>query len=330
MYEKKSVFTCILWLCGFFLWGCSGFTTDGVTQPYPSPVIDYSREFAFASIYAKIPMQIVKDPEIENQGTIILEYGRDGWCQKSGDSVKWHDEWLSEGVDSLRYSFRGDTLLLTTMKADESTGAYNQGLVEVSQIFIGGEIGVPSGIWKESNDVFVNGKLVTHDYGYVVYYKFEEDSLTIAYDSDANFGFTSSIFMDKLHALIASGGNTENPQPRDIFFKKDVMSHDVTIVRKANKYEEVLVNGVSYVIYVNAVDYVNGKVSVKVDSGDRSCTETFVRYNLVPPELCLANNNDYLISSEEDAGVVSYYANCNEDEFRTCIRWITEASKLNG
>lgn len=187
--KLRIIILLLLPFYGLYLDGCSGFTTDWLggsdaNTAYSTVKEDdkglYDDEFASAKNRRTFPLQTIANSDDNNTGMIVIDYGEEGLCLAKDGEFVWDDSCHSKGIDTLQYSFRGDTLLLTSISTNDSLVEGNQGAVEVSEIFVGGKYGRLTGVWKNTNDLFVNGELIHRSYDYFVYYKFEENFVTIA------------------------------------------------------------------------------------------------------------------------------------------------------
>jgi len=306
----KSGLVIIFLIC--VLCGCSGFTTDssfGILGVHSNSEQTES-EFDTTRIILKTKM-FVNEISIEDHlGSITFDVGETGRCENSDGEFQWVEGWFSSGVRSFDYSFRGDTLLLSYALEGEST--------IINRILIGGKSGNIYGVWKMSNDYFVNGQLNTYNYGYYIYFKFEAAQVTIGYGFNEDFDYMESEFVDGLHCFLASDGDSVgNLKIETAFYGTEMTDRGVTIISKNKNREVISIKGKTYEVSLDYADYFNEKVFVTVSSEGQSCGGWYETVKFMNPDLCRAENEAFLQEVDGD-GTLHYHAD-NSRDFKMCI-----------
>ncbi len=294
------VFATVLVLCG-----CSGFTSDPpVAGTTDDSGVNLQKEFAMARTYAQGSYEVKESSETTKTGVIFISLVQESGCVKQGETYRWVDDlnYISKpDGGEFRYNFVGDTLTLTALN-DEPDYYGNVTVLT----FVGGESGKLQGVWR----------LLGHSVE-IMYWNFSKGSIEIRIGEDPDFNYMKTEFMwffyDGLSDTLTSFPAAAIYYSDDI----DASKYGVEILNQTNTSESFVYNGVTYHVNIDSVHTVDLYLALTVSAGDSKCHLNFYKTFNVTPEMCKAENDEFLHTSKDN--VVGNYSYDNEREFKSCM-----------
>lgn len=294
--------------------GCGGFTEDVNGNIVEGTPVDMNQ---MESVYALA--RVAQSGKVERSSagdsiTIVLEIN--GGCVKDGESLAYDPNFFFADSQTFAYSFRGDTLLLSTIY---EPGPYevNQERYEESFIFVGGTPGVLDGIWKNTQCRYREEKIYCMNDGYDQYFKFDGGKVEIRVADRENYDYMQTVFVDRLFDFLGSGGSIQLETPyyySDTKYEQE--EYGIGILEKTNTAMKFTYGDVTFDLSLDYA-YYKDSLSVTLKSGDVTCVGKHREIVNVPPEMCNADyvDNFYEI---EDTGLLKYEKK-NDSEFEACI-----------
>ena len=311
--EMRNVFAFCLGSLAL-LAGCGGFTEDVNGNIVEGTPVDMNQ---MESVYALA--RVAQSGKVERSSagdsiTIVLEIN--GGCVKDGESLAYDPNFFFADSQTFAYSFRGDTLLLSTIY---EPGPYevNQERYEESFIFVGGTPGVLDGIWKNTQCRYREEKIYCMNDGYDQYFKFDGGKVEIRVADRENYDYMQTVFVDRLFDFLGSGGSIQLETPyyySDTKYEQE--EYGIGILEKTNTAMKFTYGDVTFDLSLDYA-YYKDSLSVTLKSGDVTCVGKHREIVNVPPEMCNADyvDNFYEI---EDTGLLKYEKK-NDSEFEACI-----------
>ena len=311
--EMRNVFAFCLGSLAL-LAGCGGFTEDVNGNIVEGTPVDVNQ---MESVYALA--RVAQSGKVERSSagdsiTIVLEIN--GGCVKDGESLAYDPNFFFADSQTFAYSFRGDTLLLSTIY---EPGPYevNQERYEESFIFVGGTPGVLDGIWKNTQCRYREEKIYCMNDGYDQYFKFDGGKVEIRVADRENYDYMQTVFVDQLFDFLGSGGSIQLETPyyySDTKYEQE--EYGIGILEKTNTAMKFTYGDVTFDLSLDYA-YYKDSLSVTLKSGDVTCVGKHREIVNVPPEMC---NADYVDNFYEikDTGLLKYEKK-NDSEFEACI-----------
>ena len=311
--EMRNVFAFCLGSLAL-LAGCGGFTEDMNGNIVEGTPVDVNQ---MESVYALA--RVAQSGKVERSSagdsiTIVLEIN--GGCVKDGESLAYDPNFFFADSQTFAYSFRGDTLLLSTIY---EPGPYevNQERYEESFIFVGGTPGVLDGIWKNTQCRYREEKIYCMNDGYDQYFKFDGGKVEIRVADRENYDYMQTVFVDQLFDFLGSGGSIQLETPyyySDTKYEQE--EYGIGILEKTNTAMKFTYGDLTFDLSLDYA-YYKDSLSVTLKSGDVTCVGKHREIVNVPPEMCNADyvDNFYEI---EDTGLLKYEKK-NDSEFEACI-----------
>ena len=311
--EMRNVFAFCLGSLAL-LAGCGGFTEDVNGNIVEGTPVDVNQ---MESVYALA--RVAQSGKVERSSagdsiTIVLEING-GWV-KDGESLAYDPNFFFADSQTFAYSFRGDTLLLSTIY---EPGPYevNQERYEESFIFVGGTPGVLDGIWKNTQCRYREEKIYCMNDGYDQYFKFDGGKVEIRVADRENYDYMQTVFVDQLFDFLGSGGSIQLETPyyySDTKYEQE--EYGIGILEKTNTAMKFTYGDLTFDLSLDYA-YYKDSLSVTLKSGDVTCVGKHREIVNVPPEMCNADyvDNFYEI---EDTGLLKYEKK-NDSEFEACI-----------
>ncbi|WP_295038310.1 hypothetical protein [uncultured Fibrobacter sp.] len=311
--EMRNVFAFCLGSLAL-LAGCGGFTEDVNGNIVEGTPVDVNQ---MESVYALA--RVAQSGKVERSSagdsiTIVLEIN--GGCVKDGESLAYDPNFFFADSQTFAYSFRGDTLLLSTIY---EPGPYevNQERYEESFIFVGGTPGVLDGIWKNTQCRYREEKIYCMNDGYDQYFKFDGGKVEIRVADRENYDYMQTVFVDQLFDFLGSGGSIQLETPyyySDTKYEQE--EYGIGILEKTNTAMKFTYGDLTFDLSLDYA-YYKDSLSVTLKSGDVTCVGKHREIVNVPPEMCNADyvDNFYEI---EDTGLLKYEKK-NDSEFEACI-----------
>ncbi|WP_294112338.1 hypothetical protein [uncultured Fibrobacter sp.] len=311
--EMRNIFAFCLGSLAL-LAGCGGFTEDvngNIVEGTPVDVNEMESVYALA--------RVAQSGKVERSSagdsiTIVLEIN--GGCVKDGESLAYDPNFFFADSQTFAYSFRGDTLLLSTIY---EPGPYevNQERYEESFIFVGGTPGVLDGIWKNTQCRYREEKIYCMNDGYDQYFKFDGGKVEIRVADRENYDYMQTVFVDQLFDFLGSGGSIQLETPyyySDTKYEQE--EYGIGILEKTNTAMKFTYGDLTFDLSLDYA-YYKDSLSVTLKSGDVTCVGKHREIVNVPPEMCNADyvDNFYEI---EDTGLLKYEKK-NDSEFEACI-----------
>lgn len=311
--EMRNVFAFCLGSLAL-LAGCGGFTEDVNGNIVEGTPVDVNQ---MESVYALA--RVAQSGKVERSSagdsiTIVLEIN--GGCVKDGESLAYDPNFFFADSQTFAYSFRGDTLLLSTIY---EPGPYevNQERYEESFIFVGGTPGVLDGIWKNTQCRYREEKIYCMNDGYDQYFKFDGGKVEIRVADRENYDYMQTVFVDQLFDFLGSGGSIQLETPyyySDTKYEQE--EYGIGILEKTNTAMKFTYGDLTFDLSLDYA-YYKDSLSVTLKSGDVTCVGKHREIVNVPPEMCNADyvDNFYEI---EDTELLKYEKK-NDSEFEACI-----------
>ena len=311
--EMRNVFAFCLGSLAL-LAGCGGFTEDVNGNIVEGTPVDMNQ---MESVYALA--RVAQSGKVERSSagdSITIVFEINGGCVKDGESLAYDPNFFFADSQTFAYSFRGDTLLLSTIY---EPGPYevNQERYEESFIFVGGTPGVLDGIWKNTQCRYREEKIYCMNDGYDQYFKFDGGKVEIRVADRENYDYMQTVFVDQLFDFLGSGGSIQLETPyyySDTKYEQE--EYGIGILEKTNTAMKFTYGDLTFDLSLDYA-YYKDSLSVTLKSGDVTCVGKHREIVNVPPEMCNADyvDNFYEI---EDTGLLKYEKK-NDSEFEACI-----------
>lgn len=311
--EMRNVFAFCLGSLAL-LAGCGGFTEDVNGNIVEGTPVDVNQ---MESVYALA--RVAQSGKVERSSagdSITIVFEINGGCVKDGESLAYDPNFFFADSQTFAYSFRGDTLLLSTIY---EPGPYevNQERYEESFIFVGGTPGVLDGIWKNTQCRYREEKIYCMNDGYDQYFKFDGGKVEIRVADRENYDYMQTVFVDQLFDFLGSGGSIQLETPyyySDTKYEQE--EYGIGILEKTNTAMKFTYGDLTFDLSLDYA-YYKDSLSVTLKSGDVTCVGKHREIVNVPPEMCNADyvDNFYEI---EDTGLLKYEKK-NDSEFEACI-----------
>lgn len=311
--EMRNVFAFCLGSLAL-LAGCGGFTEDVNGNIVEGTPVDVNQ---MESVYALA--RVAQSGKVERSSagdSITIVFEINGGCVKDGESLAYDPNFFFADSQTFAYSFRGDTLLLSTIY---EPGPYevNQERYEESFIFVGGTPGVLDGIWKNTQCRYREEKIYCMNDGYDQYFKFDGGKVEIRVADRENYDYMQTVFVDQLFDFLGSGGSIQLETPyyySDTKYEQE--EYGIGILEKTNTAMKFTYGDVTFDLSLDYA-YYKDSLSVTLKSGDVTCVGKHREIVNVPPEMC---NADYVDNFYEikDTGLLKYEKK-NDSEFEACI-----------
>lgn len=311
--EMRNVFVFCLGSLAL-LAGCGGFTEDVNGNIVEGTPVDVNQ---MESVYALA--RVAQSGKVERSSagdSITIVFEINGGCVKDGESLAYDPDFFFADSQTFAYSFRGDTLLLSTIY---EPGPYevNQERYEESFIFVGGTPGVLDGIWKNTQCRYREEKIYCMNDGYDQYFKFDGGKVEIRVADRENYDYMQTVFVDQLFDFLGSGGSIQLETPyyySDTKYEQE--EYGIGILEKTNTAMKFTYGDLTFDLSLDYA-YYKDSLSVTLKSGDVTCVGKHREIVNVPPEMCNADyvDNFYEI---EDTGLLKYEKK-NDSEFEACI-----------
>ncbi len=311
--EMRNVFAFCLGSLAL-LAGCGGFTEDVNGNIVEGTPVDVNQ---MESVYALA--RVAQSGKVERSSagdSITIVFEINGGCVKDGESLAYDPDFFFADSQTFAYSFRGDTLLLSTIY---EPGPYevNQERYEESFIFVGGTPGVLDGIWKNTQCRYREEKIYCMNDGYDQYFKFDGGKVEIRVADRENYDYMQTVFVDQLFDFLGSGGSIQLETPyyySDTKYEQE--EYGIGILEKTNTAMKFTYGDLTFDLSLDYA-YYKDSLSVTLKSGDVTCVGKHREIVNVPPEMCNADyvDNFYEI---EDTGLLKYEKK-NDSEFEACI-----------
>ncbi|MCI6437294.1 hypothetical protein [Fibrobacter sp.] len=311
--EMRNVFVFCLGSLAL-LAGCGGFTEDVNGNIVDGTPVDVNQ---MESVYALA--RVAQSGKVERSSagdSITIVFEINGGCVKDGESLAYDPNFFFADSQTFAYSFRGDTLLLSTIY---EPGPYevNQERYEESFIFVGGTPGVLDGIWKNTQCRYREEKIYCMNDGYDQYFKFDGGKVEIRVADREDYDYMQTVFVDQLFDFLGSGGSIQLETPyyySDTKYEQE--EYGIGILEKTNTAMKFTYGDLTFDLSLDYA-YYKDSLSVTLKSGDVTCVGKHREIVNVPPEMCNADyvDNFYEI---EDTGLLKYEKK-NDSEFEACI-----------
>lgn len=311
--EMRNVFAFCLGSLAL-LAGCGGFTEDVNGNIVEGTPVDVNQ---MESVYALA--RVAQSGKVERSSagdSITIVFEINGGCVKDGESLAYDPNFFFADSKTFAYSFRGDTLLLSTIY---EPGPYevNQERYEESFIFVGGTPGVLDGIWKNTQCRYREEKIYCMNDGYDQYFKFDGGKVEIRVADREDYDYMQTVFVNQLFDFIGSGGSIQLETPyyySDTKYEQE--EYGIGILEKTNTAMKFTYGDLTFDLSLDYA-YYKDSLSVTLKSGDVTCVGKHREIVNVPPEMCNADyvDNFYEI---EDTGLLKYEKK-NDSEFEACI-----------
>ena len=311
--EMRNVFAFCLGSLAL-LAGCGGFTEDVNGNIVEGTPVDMNQ---MESVYALA--RVAQSGKVERSSagdSITIVFEINGGCVKDGESLAYDPNFFFADSQTFAYSFRGDTLLLSTIY---EPGPYevNQERYEESFIFVGGTPGVLDGIWKNTQCRYREEKIYCMNDGYDQYFKFDGGKVEIRVADRENYDYMQTVFVDQLFDFLGSGGSIQLETPyyySDTKYEQE--EYGIGILEKTNTAMKFTYGDLTFDLSLDYA-YYKDSLSVTLKSGDVTCVGKHREIVNVPPEMCNADyvDNFYEI---EDTELLKYEKK-NDSEFEACI-----------
>lgn len=311
--EMRNVFAFCLGSLAL-LAGCGGFTEDVNGNIVEGTPVDVNQ---MESVYALA--RVAQSGKVERSSagdSITIVFEINGGCVKDGESLAYDPNFFFADSQTFAYSFRGDTLLLSTIY---EPGPYevNQERYEESFIFVGGTPGVLDGIWKNTQCRYREEKIYCMNDGYDQYFKFDGGKVEIRVADRENYDYMQTVFVDQLFDFLGSGGSIQLETPyyySDTKYEQE--EYGIGILEKTNTAMKFTYGDLTFDLSLDYA-YYKDSLSVTLKLGDVTCVGKHREIVNVPPEMCNADyvDNFYEI---EDTGLLKYEKK-NDSEFEACI-----------
>ena len=311
--EMRNVFAFCLGSLAL-LAGCGGFTEDVNGNIVEGTPVDVNQ---MESVYALA--RVAQSGKVERSSagdSITIVFEINGGCVKDGESLAYDPNFFFADSQTFAYSFRGDTLLLSTIY---EPGPYevNQERYEESFIFVGGTPGVLDGIWKNTQCRYREEKIYCMNDGYDQYFKFDGGKVEIRVADRENYDYMQTVFVDQLFDFLGSGGSIQLETPyyySDTKYEQE--EYGIGILEKTNTAMKFTYGDLTFDLSLDYA-YYKDSLSVTLKSGDVTCVGKHREIVNVPPEMC---NADYVDNFYEikDTGLLKYEKK-NDSEFEACI-----------
>lgn len=311
--EMRNVFAFCLGSLAL-LAGCGGFTEDVNGNIVEGTPVDVNQ---MESVYALA--RVAQSGKVERSSagdSITIVFEINGGCVKDGESLAYDPNFFFADSQTFAYSFRGDTLLLSTIY---EPGPYevNQERYEESFIFVGGTPGVLDGIWKNTQCRYREEKIYCMNDGYDQYFKFDGGKVEIRVADREDYDYMQTVFVNQLFDFIGSGGSIQLETPyyySDTKYEQE--EYGIGILEKTNTAMKFTYGDLTFDLSLDYA-YYKDSLSVTLKSGDVTCVGKHREIVNVPPEMCNADyvDNFYEI---EDTGSLKYEKK-NDSEFEACI-----------
>ncbi|MBS7272149.1 MAG: hypothetical protein KIG97_07240 [Fibrobacter sp.] len=311
--EMRNIFAFCLGSLAL-LAGCGGFTEDvngNIVEGTPVDVNEMESVYALA--------RVAQSGKVERSSagdSITIVFEINGGCVKDGESLAYDPNFFFADSQTFAYSFRGDTLLLSTIY---EPGPYevNQERYEESFIFVGGTPGVLDGIWKNTQCRYREEKIYCMNDGYDQYFKFDGGKVEIRVADREDYDYMQTVFVDQLFDFLGSGGSIQLETPyyySDTKYEQE--EYGIGILEKTNTAMKFTYGDLTFDLSLDYA-YYKDSLSVTLKSGDVTCVGKHREIVNVPPEMCNADyvDNFYEI---EDTGLLKYEKK-NDSEFEACI-----------
>ena len=312
MNKMRNIFAFCLGCLALFV-GCAGFTEDvngDVADDNPVDVRQIESQYALARV-----AQSGKVERSSADDSITITFEQNGGCVKDGESFAYDQNFYFANSKTYAYSFRDDTLLLTRIY---EPGPYevNQERYEESFIFVGGTPGKLDGIWENTQCRYREEKIYCMNDGYDQYFKFDGDNVEYRVADREDYDYMQTVFVDQLFDFLGNGGSIQLETP---YYYSDTKygqeRSGVEILEKTNTAMKFAYGDMTFDLTVDYARY-GDSLHVTLKSGDASCVGTVSEKSEVGPEMCVADNEDYLW--ETSAGTLKYERQ-NAREFESCI-----------
>lgn len=311
--EMRNIFAFCLGSLAL-LAGCGGFTEDvngNIVEGTPVDVNEMESVYALA--------RVAQSGKVERSSagdSITIVFEINGGCVKDGESLAYDPNFFFADSQTFAYSFRGDTLLLSTIY---EPGPYevNQERYEESFIFVGGTPGVLDGIWKNTQCRYREEKIYCMNDGYDQYFKFDGGKVEIRVADREDYDYMQTVFVDQLFDFLGSGGSIQLETPyyySDTKYEQE--EYGIGILEKTNTAMKFTYGDLTFDLSLDYA-YYKDSLSVTLKSGDVTCVGKHREIVNVPPEMC---NADYVDNFYEikDTGLLKYEKK-NDSEFEACI-----------
>ena len=311
--EMRNIFAFCLGSLAL-LAGCGGFTEDMNGNIVEGTPVDVNQ---MESVYALA--RVAQSGKVERSSagdSITIVFEINGGCVKDGESLAYDPNFFFADSQTFAYSFRGDTLLLSTIY-EPGTYEVNQERYEESFIFVGGTPGVLDGIWKNTQCRYREEKIYCMNDGYDQYFKFDGGKVEIRVADRENYDYMQTVFVDQLFDFLGSGGSIQLETPyyySDTKYEQE--EYGIGILEKTNTAMKFTYGDLTFDLSLDYA-YYKDSLSVTLKSGDVTCVGKHREIVNVPPEMCNADyvDNFYEI---EDTGLLKYEKK-NDSEFEACI-----------
>ena len=275
-------------------------------------------------------------------------------CVVTESDLAWKSVPQPSNVNSYKYSFLGDTLVLLDVDDGE--------VDNYGDLFVGGTAGNIYGTWT-----YLPCSYNSHTGEKICYekearymtrtLKLSQGKATI--DIDYHFdvylsdieavGYMKSYFMRELYNTLSSRYHFDG-DASDIFdvydsedyesLTRSIENNNVQIIEETKTSQTFKIGEKTYTVTVNKADqsfefnynaYTEEDVSIDVTDGVKTCNTYTIR-KVMNESLCKVENREYFRINndpDDDFAYVRYYKNSNDSEFDECVRSIAVQSNDN-
>ena len=299
------------------LTGCTGFTEDGNTSFDEGGSIDVQTAFASARVTG-----MGKAHVDESNDSITFVTEAFGGCIKRNGTIFYNPDYYSAKEDHLAYTFRNDTLQLSSIFEDEKTKEH------ITVQYIGGTSGVLDGTWRSQPCFYLDGAYYCNNEAYEKFIKIDGDNVEFRAGDVPNYDYMNSDFVGQVFRFLS---NKSSIVFEDVFYSRtnnnSPEKYGITVQEKTNKSMKFTHEGRSFDLKLDFVRY-SDSMAVTLSSNGTTCVGYYSKKKDVPPELCREENAPYMEfnaeNSDSDAHA-SQYKKDNRSEFEQCIQGILES-----
>ena len=299
------------------LTGCTGFTEDGNTSFDEGDAVDVQTAFASARVTGMGKAHV---DESKDSITFVTEVF--GGCIKRNGTIFYNPDYYSAKEDHLAYTFRNDTLQLSSIFEDEKTKEH------ITVQYIGGTSGMLDGTWRSQPCFYLDGAYYCNNEAYEKFIKIDGDNVEFRAGDVPNYDYMNSDFVGQVFRFLS---NKSSIVFEDVFYSRtnnnSPEKYGITVQKKTNKSMKFTHEGRTFDLKLDFVRY-SDSMAVTLSSNGTACVGYYSKKKDIPPELCREENAPYMEfnaeNSDSDAHA-SQYKKDNRSEFEQCIKGILES-----
>lgn len=272
---------------------------------------------------------------------VIDENDKD--CVQENGKYEWKSVEKAPSIDSVKYDFLGDTLVIFRMERDsDEDSSLEPEFATTGRMYVGGKSGKLDGTWKSMacqyssivQSIYCDQETEDGFYvnGYKYELKFSGNSLAYMRKSRVlELNYTETLFRNKLLEYLEEG-SIYSPQIGSIFYSQSEKRKDLKRIelKEQSATGETFTLDDSITVVVNVKKYENFSESrrlatIEIIAKGDTCVGTYESASVLNSEFCKDENAGnfttrykYDANGEQYTGVVQYEKN-ESTKFNICL-----------